>query len=746
MPDNTGRSETRTLTEPQGGPAEAASSLSHGRYLLGDVIGSGGFGQVHRALDSLTGESVAIKFVPALSPTEQARVRRELAALRWLRLPGVVRLRDDGLDGAHWFMVTDLVDGRPFDTLAERGGWETWSDCVLVLLEVLARVHLAGVLHLDLKPGNVLVTPQGQIILLDLGLARGRAVPEVENHPIEGTPRYMAPEQRLGGPCDVRTDLYALGVMLARMAPDLPAAVRALISAMCANKPEDRPTSALEVYVALAGRPPFPPLPVRELPWSQQELRGLFAGAGGFTHLPEDAAALLWERTAGQPPQVQRVLESWLLSGQASWRDDGLVLDRLALERLGGKVPLDLLQVDLPELVREAEISARAMRQQGRLDGAVALLEVVLPLAREFPLLARLQAEESLLIERILAAVSTERPDAADLTLYALERAHPTPQLQQLAHLVRMVRAVLRREGARALEHAAELGVFAHPELEIRHQGFRARAAGLFGLEAESQLLVELETWASGDPLREAKRAGWLANHLYQRGLFREAALAHERAAAGKGNASEHLASAVGAACTWLEVPDLVRAEAQAQGAAHLARELRHSRFEALATWTLRTAAYRACRPFPPDPFMLESAAEVGLDLEGLFAATDAATAYRTGDRALTITLSERAAHRLGAAGLAPPAQLMRALAAYALPDPAALATLAEQSRDCPVPDMELQVLAFARWRTPDPPPDWLERAHRCAQTRPPEQWTTRLDVLSVQEALAGSPPEDALG
>lgn len=742
------RTETtgHTWGEDLPGVAHGATSVSHGRYLLGDVIGTGGFGQVHRATDRLTGEAVAIKFVPALSPADLARTRRELAALRWLRLPGVVRLRDDGLDGTSWFLVMDLVEGQPFDQLRTDGGWDSWSGPVLELLEILARVHLTGVLHLDLKPSNILVDHRGRVVVLDFGVARGRAVPEVDQNRIEGTPRYMAPEQLLGGPCDVRTDLYAVGVMLTEMA-NVPAPVRAVLTAMCASSPEDRPASALAAYRALAGRSPVPTLFSREEVWTREALRRLFAGSDTFTHVPSDAADLLWERTSGRPSDVASTLEGWILAGQIGWHDGLLVIDRLALEQLRGGQVFDLLGEAIPPLLVKACLRARELRKGGRLDGAIVLLDAVAPLARSLDTDQRVEFEQGLVEERVLAALAMERPDAVELALYALERAEPTAPILHLTLLVRMVRAVLRRDGSSAQAHAVEPGTFEQDELEIQRQGFRARGAAISGHEAEGLVLRELDSWASGNPLREAKLAGWRGNHLYRRCQYRESAHAHEQAIAGKIAPIERLSSTMSAGLAWLEALDLPRAQQRAQEAALLGRELRHPRFEAFAVWALRTVAYRSGRPFPPDRELLAAASELGPDLEPAFAATDAATAYRLGDRPTCIELADRAAVRFAAASIPPGVLLMRALSAFAShADPAVLRTLADQAHGCAVPDIELQVLAFARWRCPDPPAAWLDRIRTLAALRPPEQWPIRLDVLSIDESLGEAPPGGALG
>ncbi|MCA9539735.1 MAG: serine/threonine protein kinase, partial [Myxococcales bacterium] len=196
-PDAPGRSSTRP------------DALIAGRYRLETVLGEGGFGRVWRAADTLHGDTVALKMVRALTPDELEWSRREVTALRWARLPGVVGLRDDGLEGAWYFIAMEHVTGEPFPGCADDLELTTRR-----LLEVLARLHTVGVLHRDLKPGNVLVDADGRPTLIDLGLARGRALRPGEAQGFEGTVRYAAPEHRHFGISDARSDLYSVGVML----------------------------------------------------------------------------------------------------------------------------------------------------------------------------------------------------------------------------------------------------------------------------------------------------------------------------------------------------------------------------------------------------------------------------------------------------------------------------------------------------------------------------------------------------
>lgn len=363
------------------------------RYRTYERLGKGASGRVYRAVDRITGEEVAVKLVPAPTARELERVRAEVTALRWLRLPGVAALRDDGLEGDEYFVVMDLVRGRPFLGPVRRT-WDQLAASVLAFLENLARVHLAGVVHRDLKPANVLVDELGQPVIVDLGLARGPALSGDWNR--SGTPRYVAPEQALGEACGPQADLYSLGVMLyealsggflpqpvamhpgvsakdilaervhhpprpfAEVAPGVPAAVVAVVDRLVARDPSARPASALEVLAALGGRPPVAlSQTLRQVLAGRhsagpQALRLLFAGPDHFQHLRQDAAQVLWERTGGHAPTVALEVHAWVEAGLCTWEGALLRIDRVAIERLRVGVPLAVAPPPPPTLSLDA--------------------------------------------------------------------------------------------------------------------------------------------------------------------------------------------------------------------------------------------------------------------------------------------------------------------------------------------------------------------------------------------------------
>jgi WD40 repeat protein len=204
-----------------------------GRFEILDEIGRGGFGIVYRARDTELGRHVAVKVMRiALLPGASHGAmlvdlfRSEAEAAARLNHPNVVTIHDTGTHAGLPYLVLELLRGETLHDRLSRGPLTPLA-AVEILIQVvrgLAHAHAAGVVHRDLKPRNVFLRDDGEVKILDLGLARafqaletGEPAPASSTLPCAGTPAYMAPEQWRGEPEDERTDLFTAGVLLFEM-------------------------------------------------------------------------------------------------------------------------------------------------------------------------------------------------------------------------------------------------------------------------------------------------------------------------------------------------------------------------------------------------------------------------------------------------------------------------------------------------------------------------------------------------
>jgi serine/threonine protein kinase len=215
--------ETGPAPSPSPGPADA-SLLPGTRYRILREIGRGAMGVVYEATHVDLGRVVALKVLPkerCLSPEHELRFRQEARASARLRHPNLVALHDFGVaaDGRPYYAM-ELLEGETLERYMERERGMDFREAIRVGVETCSALecaHAAGLVHRDIKPGNVFLTRDGKVKLLDFGLVLSE--PEAaQRHPealkVTGTVEYMAPEQAAGEVVDDRADLYALGATL----------------------------------------------------------------------------------------------------------------------------------------------------------------------------------------------------------------------------------------------------------------------------------------------------------------------------------------------------------------------------------------------------------------------------------------------------------------------------------------------------------------------------------------------------
>lgn len=191
-------------------------TISHYRVL--EKLGEGGMGVVYRAEDLKLHRFVALKFLPAPSPDLRARFLAEAESAAALNHPNVCTIHE--FDDEHWFLAMELIEG---ETVAEkiRARPLPFDEAVGIAIQAgqgLQAAHEKGIVHRDIKSGNVMVTRSGQVKVMDFGLARMAEQTRVTRPgTVLGTPSYMSPEQAQGQTVDHRTDIWALGVVVYEM-------------------------------------------------------------------------------------------------------------------------------------------------------------------------------------------------------------------------------------------------------------------------------------------------------------------------------------------------------------------------------------------------------------------------------------------------------------------------------------------------------------------------------------------------
>lgn len=190
----------------------------NGRYEVLEHLGEGATSTVYKGLDTLLGREIALKvLLPHVRETTRKRFFQEAMAAAQLNHPNIMAIYDRGEDNGRSFLVIEFVDGSPLTSYIPSPP-EVVVDLGAQIARALDYAHEREIIHRDIKPANIKVTKQGQVKIMDLGLALPREAQRVTTPGmVIGTPAYISPEQAQGLPLDRRTDIYSLGIVLYEM-------------------------------------------------------------------------------------------------------------------------------------------------------------------------------------------------------------------------------------------------------------------------------------------------------------------------------------------------------------------------------------------------------------------------------------------------------------------------------------------------------------------------------------------------
>jgi eukaryotic-like serine/threonine-protein kinase len=199
--------------------------LLKNRYLLLEQLGKGGMANVYHARDTMLERSVAVKVLResySRDPAFMARFRQEAKAAANLSHPNIVTVHDFGLDKGQIFIVMEYVPGTDLKALIKERGRFSPEEAVPLLIQACAGIgyaHRAGLVHCDVKPQNMLVTPDMRLKVADFGIARALSTihPDEQSDVIWGSPQYFSPEQAAGAAPSPASDVYSLGIIMYEM-------------------------------------------------------------------------------------------------------------------------------------------------------------------------------------------------------------------------------------------------------------------------------------------------------------------------------------------------------------------------------------------------------------------------------------------------------------------------------------------------------------------------------------------------
>jgi serine/threonine protein kinase len=201
------------------------SRVLNNRYQLLEPLGKGGMAVVYRARDLMLERLVAVKVLRedySSDPAFQDRFRQEAKAVANLSHPNIVTMHDFGIDKGQIFLVMEYVPGTDLKTLIKQHGRFIPEEAVPLLVQACAGIgyaHRAGLVHCDVKPQNMLVTPDMRLKVADFGIARALSTihPDEKSDVVWGSPQYFAPEQASGAAPSPASDVYSLGIIMYEM-------------------------------------------------------------------------------------------------------------------------------------------------------------------------------------------------------------------------------------------------------------------------------------------------------------------------------------------------------------------------------------------------------------------------------------------------------------------------------------------------------------------------------------------------
>ena len=371
-----------------------------GRYEVLGRAGAGGMAEVYRARDELLGREVALKVLSERFAHDRSfveRFRREAQSAANLSHPNIVSLYDYGSDDGAYFIVMEYIDGQSLsEVIASEAPLmpERAADIASDVAGALQRAHTAGLVHRDIKPGNIMITSSGQTKVTDFGIARALGHGEqtmTQTGMVIGTASYLSPEQAQGNPVDARSDVYSLGCVLyemltgrvpfagdtplsiaykhvreeaqppSRLNPDVPSELDSIALKALAKNPDNRYDSAAEMQEDLqrflSGQ--------RVLATPLLNEATTVAGAVGGTEV------LRRTDTAAHPPRERqgRGAGFWILLSLLILALFGLLAWALFNNLLGN--PPSGARVRVPALVGEDVARARALLEERGLESRV---------------------------------------------------------------------------------------------------------------------------------------------------------------------------------------------------------------------------------------------------------------------------------------------------------------------------------------------------------------------------------------